>query len=96
MKRVIALFLFVMMVFSLVACGNEDSATVDDNTAGSNNNVNNTNDTSLSVDYLKSAKETDVNLFEYYDYDDGVSITKFTGDDEIVVIPEKIEGIDVV
>jgi len=45
---------------------------------------------------VKNAPVTDASKFEYEEVEGGISITDYTGDDEIVVIPEIIDGQKVV
>lgn len=104
MKRIFSLALIGIMTFTLVACGNKESVKSDDDdtssvnntTVSSDDNDNDSNDTTLSIDSVKNAMETDADNFEYTDVDGGISITGFDGQDEIVVIPSNIEGKDVV
>lgn len=104
MERVIALLLVVVMAFTLVACGKEDAAKPNnevvscgnDTAVSADNSLNQGNGGSLSVDSVKNSKETDASLFEYTEVDGGISITRFKGSDEIVVIPSSIDGNDVV
>lgn len=102
MKRLLALFLMIILVFTLVACGNNDADKSNDSTPAGNDTTvsadenNNAANGSLTVDTVKNAKETDASLFEYEEVEGGVSITGFNGDDEIVVIPSTIDGKNVV
>lgn len=103
MKRIIAFLLILVMALSLVACGKDDTSKDNDSVQGGNNsttteNTDNgdSNEVTISIDSVKNAKETDASLFEYEDVDGGVSITGFNGTDEIVVIPQNIDGKNVV
>lgn len=103
MKRIITLLLIIGMLVSLVACGNKNDMSNneinldgDSTTELTSSNVENSSETTLSIDSVKKAKETDASLFEYIDVANGVSITGFSGDCEIVVIPNNIEGKNVV
>lgn len=103
MKRLLALFLIMAMAFALVACGKEDNQKDDnlvngdnDGTITDNSDSDNSNEKTVSIESVKKAKETDASLFKYEDVADGVSITGFTGSDEIVVIPLSIDGKSVV
>ncbi len=103
MKRLLALFLSLIMVFSLAACGKDNTSKDNDPVQSGNNSTTTDNSDSgnhdevtISIDSVKKAKETDASLFEYEDVDGGVSITGFNGSDEIVVIPQSIDGKSVV
>ncbi|MCQ2455534.1 MAG: leucine-rich repeat domain-containing protein [Clostridia bacterium] len=102
MKRLIALFLILMMIFSLTACGNEDKGNGNNKKDRNNTTIadvsqdDNSKDMTISIESVKNAKETDASLFEYEDIDGGISITKYNGNNEIVCIPEKIDGKSVV
>lgn len=103
MKRLIALFLILVMAFSLSACGKDDKhkdndpvQSGNDSTITDNSDSRNSDDVTISIDSVKKAQETDPSLFEYDDVDGGVTITKYTGTDDVVSIPETIEGKDVV
>lgn len=50
----------------------------------------------LSLEALLEREETDISELHYEIEEDGVHITQFWGDSEVVVIPEQIEGKDVV
>ncbi len=100
MKRVFALLLLMVMIFSLSACGGNDTEKPD-NGAGNDTTVsadenNNAANGSVTVDSVKNAKETDASLFEYEEIDGGIAITKYIGENEVVIIPSTIDGKDVV
>ena len=44
----------------------------------------------ISIKAVKNAKETDASKFDYQEVESGISITDYTGEDEIVVIPKTI------
>ena len=99
MKRLIALFLILVMFFLFSACGKDDKhkdntpvQSGNDSTITDNSGNMNSDDVTISIDSVKKAKETDTSLFEYEDVNGGVSITGFNGSNEIVVIPQSIEG----
>lgn len=104
MKRIIALVLMIVMLVTLVACGKDENKpnkdgtnTGNDITSSTNNdNDNDVVDIAITIDSVKNAKETDASLFEYEDVDGGISITKYNGNDEIVSIPNSINGKSVV
>lgn len=103
MKRLIALFLILVMAFSLAACGKDENPKDNDPVQGGNNSTvtdntdsGNSDEVTISIDSVKKAKETDGSLFEYEDVDGGISIIGFNGSNEIVVIPQSIDGKTVV
>ena len=102
MKRLLALFLMIILVFTLVACGNNDADKPNDSTPTGNDTTvsadenNNATNGSLTVDTVKNAQETAASLFEYEEVEGGVSITKYLGEDELIVVPSVIDGKDVV
>jgi len=105
MKRIIAWILTAVLLLSLCACGGQSTQTdetkdqTDTQNVQSGNEQNGTeqnkDDDSLSVDAVRNAPETDADEFDYDVTDDGVEITRYNGDGGIVVVPEKIEGVDV-
>ena len=50
----------------------------------------------FTVETIENVAETPDSDFEYEEVDDGIRITRYNGDDEIVVIPEKIKGKQVI
>ena len=90
MKRLIALLLVVVMVISLAACGDNGTTGDKNNTTASTNENINADNTEITIETVKNAKETDASLFEYEEVDGGVSITGFNGTEKIVVIPSNI------
>ena len=100
MKRIIALILMITMVLTLAACGKDSTEPQKDN-PGTNSVI--TNDkqeenvsNGITVEDVENAPVTDVSKFEYRDVENGIAITKYNGDDEIVVLPDTIEGKSVV
>lgn len=103
MKKIFACLLICVLMLSLVACGDnaadnkEDTSGADNGTTESTPANNEKEDNkSLTVDDVKNAPVTDESLFRVTDVEGGVAITGFTGKDEIVVIPETINGKTVV
>lgn len=94
MKKIIASILALLMLISVTACGGNDDGY--DNTSDSNDTNNditiNENKETDTLDSVKSADTTDVSLFEYEVVDGKMTITDYSGSDEIVVIPDTIEG----
>ncbi len=100
MKRLFALLLTIVLMFTLVACGSDDADKTNESTPNGNDTTVSADGTvtegSMTIDTVKNAKETDASLFEYEEVEGGISITGFNGDDEIVVIPSAIDGKNVV
>ena len=99
MKKIFCLVLAIVMVLSFAACGNKTEE--DNKPAGSNQTITENNDKSsdsskITVEDVKNAKETDASLFEYKEVEGGIAITGFTGEDKIVVIPDSIDGKNVI
>ena len=105
MKKIIYLTLTFIIMLSLVACDNntKNSNTNNDNsnqiTDKDNTETNKQTYTGeITEDVLRSHPETSVSAFKYEwsnDYE-GIRITDYLGNDDIVVIPEEIEGQPVV
>ena len=55
-----------------------------------------TDNAEITVDDVKNHAETPASDFEYVDHGDSVSIKAYNGSDPIVVIPEQIDGKDVI
>lgn len=105
MKIGIGVFLAVVVVGIIVGISvmnseptqNEPIQNGGNNVVTDNKEENNTPiNTELTVEAVKRAKETPASEFEYEDVEGGVAITGYNGKAEIVVIPEKINGKDVV
>lgn len=84
-------------VMGLVGCGGTDSS---DKSAESKENNNSeafvTDSTEITVDDVRNHAETPASDFEYIDNGDSVSIKAYNGSDPIVVIPEQIDGKNVI
>lgn len=105
MKKILAFVLVFILSLSMVACQNNDTPGDTSSTqSASGENTSETskpnNDVDISgtiteetVRKYKAASESD---FEYEDEKEGIKITKYVGNDTIVVIPEKIAGKPVV
>ena len=104
MKRILAILLVAGMAISFSACNNDEPNTPESggNASAENSSVVSTEkkedkpSNTFSAENVKKAKETEASLFEYVDVDGGISITRFNGEDEIVVIPSAIDGKNVV
>ena len=112
MKKLIAILMVLAMLLMTAACGNGNNGGTENNGTGdhSQENVDNNqsgDDTTeeqgghessgkITVDTVSNAPETDASEFDYWEVDGGVSITEYFGEAAIVVIPEQIEGMDVV
>lgn len=110
MKKLIAIMAVMAVMLSFAACGDEnDSNSNTENTTAStaadtaDGNENNNDDetpvtdnTEITEDDVRNHAETPASDFEYVDHGDNVSIKAYNGSDPIVVIPEQIDGKDVI
>jgi len=101
MKKVLVTLLFCLITISFVGCGDKNTEESNVNSDGTEmTEEKNTTDTVISTDLtlqaVKEATETDVSCFEYEEVEGGIAITYYEGNDEIVVIPEMIDGKTVV
>lgn len=102
MKKFLSVFLVLVMLLSLAACGgNEDDTQKENDVNVSENEKDNghnkvIDDGKITVEKVRNAPETDASNFETHLFDGGVIIDKYIGQDTIVVIPEKINGVPVV
>ena len=110
MKKLLAIFLVVSVLFSLASCGgnetesnknNNDVVENDDNNqqnVGNSDNAGNKTElpAELTVEFVRNYPETDASLFKVEQVDGGVMVGPYIGNDEIVVIPEEIDGQPVV
>lgn len=110
MKKILyAIFVFVLVI-TLCACGenvNENNTDVKNNenvndstqtaevSTNSSTNETSSNEEKITFEALNSSKETKAEKFLYEEIEGKISITSYIGDDEIVVIPQKIENNDV-
>jgi len=100
MKKILFGLMCGILVLGLATgCGKNNNTTSNNN--GTNNEVNNnqnesTTNGNITIEKVKNAKETNSALFSYVDVEGGISITDYTGTDEIVVVPEVIDGKTVV
>lgn len=111
MKKLIAILLALIMVLALAACGGEPGETASGGEAGQTeprDQEQNPEQTQpqaqtpsvgdLTVEALKVLPETPASEFTYstsLNYD-GIQIDSYTGTDDIVVIPQQIDGRNVV
>jgi len=98
-KLFLSLICGVLVLGVATGCGRNNNST--SNNSGLNNGIDNTQNqqstsSDITIESVKNAKETNFALFSYVDVDGGISITDYTGTDEIVVIPEVIDGKTVV
>lgn len=99
MKNFISLLLMLSLVFCFAACGGNETP---DENVNNNSVVNNADDDSgniitsnneITVDDVKNAPVSPESDFEVYEPDSGVVIIdSYIGNEEIVVIPETING----
>ena len=88
-----AMIIMAALVMGLVGCGGTDSA---DKTTGGKSSEQVADSAEITVDDVKNHAETPASDFEYVDNGDSVSIKAYNGSDPIVVIPEQIDGKDVI
>ena len=91
--RASAMIIMAALVMGLVGCGGTDSA---DKTTGGKSSEQVADSAEITVDDVKNHAETPASDFEYVDNGDSVSIKAYNGSDPIVVIPEQIDGKDVI
>lgn len=110
MKKIMAIIASMAVMMSFAACGDKNDTSIDtENTAVStavdtaegeetNNDdgVSVTDSAEITVDDVRNHAETPASDFEYVDHGDSVSIKAYNGSDPIVVIPEQIDGKDVI
>ena len=110
MKKLIAIMAVMAVMMSFAACGDENdsnsntenttASTAADTAGGEDNNNDDeapvTDNTEITEDDVRNHAETAATDFEYVDHGDNVSIKAYNGSDPIVVIPEQIDGKDVV
>ena len=88
-----AVIIMAALAMGLVGCGGTDSA---DKTTGGKSPKQVVDSAEITVDDVKNHAETPASDFEYVDHGDSVSIKAYNGSDPIVVIPEQIDGKDVI
>ena len=91
--RACVMVIMVAFAMGLVGCGGTDSS---DKPAGGKSSEQVTDSAEITVDDVKNHAETPASDFEYVDHGDSVSIKAYNGSDPIVVIPEQIDGKDVI
>ncbi len=102
MKKFLSLFLTLFILLSFAACGEGEDNVLENNSGVSSENGDIENDKvaddngKITVEKVKNAPETSADDFTTVLVDGGISIDRYTGEDEIVVIPEKIDGMPVV
>lgn len=90
MKKFLSIILVLFLIFSLSACNQAEQTETKQKTTGKTNSK--VSSSEISVESIKAMPQTDPSLFEYEDIEGGISITNYTGQDEVVIIPEKIDG----
>lgn len=104
MKKKLNLVLVALLVFTLTGCGKPAESSETDKPVTNENIETEVKDkekeevsnSEVSLEMVKKAPETDESKFEYEEIDGGVVITKYLGEDKIVVIPKKMNGKNVV
>ena len=101
MKKFISLFLILSLIFCFAACGgnetpdkNSDNNIVD-NVDDNQDDDNVTTNKEITLEDVENAPVSPESDFHYYDVEGGIEVV-YDGDDEIVVIPETIDGKKVV
>ena len=97
-KILLSLLCGILVLGVATGCGNKENNSGDNNSTN-NSTVENNNSTTTSeitIDSVKNAKVTDASKFDYREVEGGIAITDYEGTDEIVVIPETIDGQTVV
>ena len=92
-SRACVMVIMAAFVMGLVGCGGTDSS---DKSVEVNSPEQVTDSAEITVDDVKNHAETPASDFEYVDHGDSVSIKAYNGSDPIVVIPEQIDGKDVI
>lgn len=102
MKKIISLLLVLSFVLCFAACGGNEAP---DENVNNNSVVDNADDNSddniitsskeITLEDVENAPVSPESDFHYYDVEGGIEVV-YDGDDEIVVIPETIEGKKVV
>ena len=100
MKKIIALFICLIMILGLAACGQENSNKNDDTSNNSQADTsstleNETPDISNSItldDVMNSPVSPDTDFFCDDNGNGELVLVEYLGNEEIVVIPEKING----
>ena len=99
-KILLSLLCGVMVLGITTGCGNKENNNGDNNSTNNptveNNNNDSTTNSEITIDSVKNAKVTDASKFDYREVEGGIAITDYVGTDEIVVIPEIIDGQTVV
>lgn len=97
MKKIIAICLIIITLSSFTACGTTGTDVVSTNGVETTiSEQESENDVDISADSVRSAPITDVAAFSYEAIDGQMTITNYTGNDTVVVIPDTIEGQSVV
>ena len=106
MKKLLAIFLVISILFTFASCGgNEEEKNINNNDIVENNDsnqqnienngvVNNKPDipAELTADFVKSYPVTDASQFTTASIEGGVTIYSYDGSETIVVVPEEING----
>lgn len=99
-KILLSLLCGVMVLGVATGCGNKENNNGDNNSTNNPTVENNQNESTttgeITINSVKNAKVTDESKFDYREVEGGIAITDYEGTDEIVVIPETIDGQTVV
>ena len=95
-KILLSLLCGVMVLGITTGCGNKENNNGDNNSTNNptveNNNNDSTSNSEITIDSVKNAKVTDASKFDYREVEGGIAITDYEGTDEVVVVPETIDG----
>lgn len=94
MKKMIGIVLGVL-VLCAVGCEKNNDNNKANNIQEEINDVSKQDET-FGINTVKNTEATEAQYFEFEEVEGGLSITAYNGSNEIVVIPEKIEGKNVV
>ena len=102
MKKFLSFFLILTLLLSFAACSNNEDAPHEDNNNVVLNDTNKETENNnifdggkITIEKVRNAPQTNANDFAIEIVDNGVLLNKYNGNDEIVVIPDKINGIPV-
>lgn len=103
MKKYVVVILMLTLAVLCIGCGNSSKESEDtqkeqqaENVKDENTEDDNLTKNVISAAMVKEATVTAASEFEYEKIDGGISIIGYSGTGEIVVIPEKIEGNEVI
>ena len=100
MKNIICLLTVVLLIIAFVGCSKDTKGSQKDDskstTSSTNSEQDDNNHNEITVEDVENAAVTEMSKFNYREVEDGIAITSYNGEDEIVVIPDTIDGKKVV